>query len=65
MNWTDNDRTIIQHAAVKSSINNTFYKPTTTQGQQIYVLEDNKDSVITKLAADETWPQDNGPILYG
>ena len=64
LKWTDNDRTIIESANFKSSINSTYYKPNTTKGQQIYVLEDNKDSVNTILVADENWPQDNGPILY-
>ena len=65
LKWTDNDRTTIESAPFKSSINNTYYKPTTTKGQQIYVLEDNKDSVNTILVADENWPSENGPILYG
>jgi hypothetical protein len=64
LKWTTNDRTFIESANFKSSIDTAYYKPTTTKGQQIYVLEDNKGSVITKLAADETWPQDNGPFLY-
>ena len=65
LKWTDNNRTAIESAVFKSSIDSAYYKPTTPTGQQIYVLEDNKDSVNTILMTDDNWPQDNGPILYG
>ena len=65
MKWTDNTRTTIQQAIFKMSIDGAYYKPETSTGQQIYVLEDNKDSVLTILKTDNNWPQENGPILFG
>jgi len=63
LSYRDNSRTEIIKASFKTSINNAYYKPDGTRGQQIYVLEENNDSVNTILL-DDGMPLDNGPILY-